>query len=75
MTNMQNLVNELYSMNTEEFNTHMATICNNVSEEDLYDLEPLDIDLEIEKSWEVELYEEMLAEIAYENRMLAQEFI
>lgn len=75
MTNMQNLVNELYSMNTEDFNTHMATIFNNVSEEDLYDLEPLDIDWEIEKSWEVELYEEMLAEIAYENRMLAQEFI
>lgn len=75
MYTTNNIVNELFFFNSEEFEAHISELYSNVDECDLYDLGSMDIEWEIDRSWEVQLYEEMMAEIDYENRMLAQEFI
>lgn len=69
MFTTNNIVNELFFFNSEEFETHISELYSNVDECSLYDLGyPISEDIGDEFQ---QLYKEMMAEIEYEHRLLA----
>lgn len=70
MYTTNNIVNELFFFNSEEFEAHICELYSNVEEGDLYELDyPISEDMGDEFQ---ELYREMMAEIEYEHRLLAE---
>ena len=70
MYTTQDIANELYFFNSEEFELHICELYSNVEDGDLYDLD-YDISEDIGDEFQ-QLYKEMMAEIEYEHRLLAE---